>query len=766
MTSSKLASHALVPIFFALLAVGVPVLAQSPGGGVTLNGSLVDAQNGIPVAGAQVRLPNLHRVEVSHEDGTFELQRIPPGTHELIVQRIGYRRITRSVTVAGDTAVTLRIELDPVAVTLTPQIVTGTISERSGEEVLSPTSVVSGRALDRNLSSTIATTLRDQPGVSVTSIGPATGRPVIRGLGGDRILVLEDGQRPGDLSSTSGDHAVAIDPLTASRIEVVRGPMSLLYGSSALGGVVNVVRDEVPTILPEHTGGTFTLQGSTVDDGVSGGGFATSRLGKVAVRVEGSARTNGDMNTPQGELPNTQGRTFSASTGAAYIGDTGYAGLAYRWYNNNYGIPGGFIGAHPGGVNVEMRRHTVRGDAERHFGGAIETIRLSGLHTAYQHKEIEASGSVGTFFDQDLTAADLVARHGAIGPFALGAIGTRLQYRDIMTGGSLRSPSTFDWSAAGFIVEELGTGKLRTQVGARYDWARYSPRELTTIFVGGELVPVRRRTFGSVSGSLGVLYAATEGVRFGASIARAYRTPDFNELYSDGPHLAANSYDVGDPNLRAEAGIGVDAFMRVHRDRFQGEIAAFRNQLNDYIFPSSRGRAELGRQGEPRFQYTNENVLLSGAEGRIEVGLTPSLIFDATTSYVRGRFTSDRAPIPVISNAGADTTFIPASMLPPLIPPLRARTALRFDQPRYFVEAGARLSARQERTGDFEEPTAGYGVVDASVGLRLLSGTTSHSITLRLDNALDKEYRDHLSRTKAVMPEPGRSVGLLYRLSF
>ena len=752
-----------------LLCAALPAWGQGAPGTApgTVAGTIVDARTGAPISGAQVRLQDLHRVELSHDDGSFQFRGVPAGAHSLIVQRIGYRLHTRPIDVSDTASLSVRIVLEPVALTLTPMVVTGSISERSGEEVLSPTSVVSGQELDRNLSSTIAATLRDQPGVTVTSVGPATGRPVIRGLGGDRIVMLEDGQRPGDLSSTSGDHAVAIDPLTASRIEVVRGPMSLLYGSSALGGVVNVIRDEVPTTLLEHPSGAVSIQGSSVDDGISAGAFATTRVGSLALRGEGSARRNGNLQTPAGELVNTSARTYSASAGGAYVADAGYAGLAYRWYSNDYGIPGGFVGAHPGGVDIRMRRHTVRGDAERHLGGApFERIRLSGLYTAYSHQEITGSGSVGTSFDQDLIGGDLVGRHGPIGPLALGAIGARVQYRDITTGGSLKTPSTFDWSAAGFIVEEIGTGDLRAQVGGRYDWSRYEPREQTTIFVGGEFVPVRTRTFGSVSGSVGLLYEVIEGLRVGASLARAYRTPDFNELYSDGPHLAANSYDVGDPDLRAESGLGADLFVRVTRERVQAEIAGFRNQLDNYVFPSSRGRAELGPQGTPRFQYTNEDVVLSGAEGRIELSITNDLIADATASYVRGEFTNDRAPIPVISNGGADTTFIPASLHPPLLPPLRGRAALRYDRARYFAEGSVRISGRQDRTGDFEEPTAGYALADLSIGWRMLVGSSAHALTLRVDNLLDKEYRDHLSRTKAVMPEPGRSIGLLYRLSF
>jgi iron complex outermembrane recepter protein len=361
---------------------------------------------------------------------------------------------------------------------------------------------------------------------------------------------------------------------------------------------------------------------------------------------------------------------------------------------------------------------------------------------------------------------DAIWRHAHAGPLSLGAVGVRGQLRDIHTSGSLRTPSTRDYSLAGFAVEEMRAGPVRLQGGLRYDWARFEPLEPATIFVGGRYVPVRPRTFGSVSGSLGGLLTVSEGVRVGASIARAYRTPDFNELYSDGPHLAANSYDVGDPDLDAEAGFGIDLFVRLQHDRLRGEVALFRNALDNYIFPSSRGRAELGRQAAPRFQYTNEDVLLSGAEGRVEWSVTRFIVIDATASAVYGKFTSERAAIPVISDDGSDTTFVPASVHPPLLPPVRGYLSIRHEHPRYFLEFATRMSAAQHRTGDFESPTAAYAIADCSAGYRFLVRDRLHSFTLRGENLLDANYRDHLSRTKAVMPEPGINVSLVYRLSF
>jgi iron complex outermembrane receptor protein len=212
-----------------------------------------------------------------------------------------------------------------------------------------------------------------------------------------------------------------------------------------------------------------------------------------------------------------------------------------------------------------MRRNTLRAEAERRWsngevprvlGVPLSSARLTAGYTDYGHRELEASGAVGTRFDQQLGQADLLVRHGEVGAVTSGALGARVQARGIVTGGSLRTPSTDDYGAAVFLVEEAALGRVRLQGGLRYDWARYEPRERAFVRVGDDRFPTDPRTFGAFSGSLGALLEAGYGVQVGASLARAYRTPDINELYSDGPHLAAYIYEVGNPRLAARPASG------------------------------------------------------------------------------------------------------------------------------------------------------------------------------------------------------------------
>jgi iron complex outermembrane receptor protein len=340
----------------------------------------------------------------------------------------------------------------------------------------------------------------------------------------------------------------------------------------------------------------------------------------------------------------------------------------------------------------------------------------------------------------------------------------RGQYRDITTGGSLRTPSTRDFTLAGFAISEFGNGATRFQAGVRYDWARYEPQEESFVFVGGQFVPTAPRSFGSFSGSLGVLHEVTSGVRVGASVSRAYRTPDFNELYSNGPHLAANSYDVGDPQIDQETGIGGDLFLRGTGDQVRYDVAIFFMHLDNYIFPSSRGRAELGTQGaRPRFQFTNEDAHFLGAEAQFNVKLAEKWSVDATASYVQAEFASERDPIPVIT--AEDTTFIAASSNPPLIPPLNGRAGLRYQAGRRSAGAEVKWATDATRLGDFETRTRAYAVLNLDGGIQLLIGGRLHSVTARIDNVFDTEYRNHLSRIKDLMAQPGRNFALLYRVT-
>ncbi|HUF28033.1 MAG TPA: TonB-dependent receptor [Gemmatimonadaceae bacterium] len=750
------ASHSAVSAGLALLAATSVTVAQSPDARAVfgpsehvqdtgvVRGVITDAVTGQPLAAAHVRIPELHREELSHEDGDFALFRVPAGRYTLSVQRIGYAMESRSIQVIGGEEVTVRIAMRPTAVQLTRVVVTGTVSARSIEETIQPTNVVSQEELDRKLGTTVGATLRDEPGIAIVSMGPATARPVIRGLGGDRIILLEDGARSGDLSAASADHSVAIDPLTATQVEVVRGPATLLYGSNALGGVVNVIRREIPTSLVDQPHGTVSVQGQSVNSGFSAGGLVNARSDDVALRFEGSVRNAGDMRTPIGRMTNSDLRTYSAGGGFGYVEEWGHFGAAGRYYRSRYGIPPDAAGGHPEGVDIQVERWVGRGEVERHWAeGRLSSAQLDATYTRYHHVELESDGVLGTEFGLLTSQGDALVRHRAVGPFDEGAFGFRAQWRDYAAAGSQGNPPTRDYVLAGFALEELGAGAARIQIGARYDWHYIAPREpgLTPI---GE---VRSRTFGSLSGSIGGLYDFGGGVRMGVSLGRAFRAPDITELFSEGPHLAIYRDERGNPELESEVGLGSDIFLRVSRDRLQAEVAVFRNQIDRFIYARNTGEPSPRDPSIDVYEYTGGDALLTGAEGQIVWNVRGPLVVEATVSQVRGTLRTTGEPLPQM-------------------PPINGRLELRAERPGWFGGVGMRAAARQDRVGEFEDPTDGYQVFDGTAGVRWVARNHFHTLTLRVDNVLDREYREHLSALRAIMPEAGRGVSLLYRLSF
>ncbi|HEV2130740.1 MAG TPA: TonB-dependent receptor plug domain-containing protein, partial [Longimicrobiaceae bacterium] len=496
----------------AVVLTALPARAQQPAAasrGGMVQGVVVDASTQQPLAAAYVRVRELGRNELSHGDGSFHFGRLSPGTYTVVAERLGYAPTERTVRVTGGDTVRVRLEVMPSAISLAGVVVTGTGRERGAQDVYRPTAVLSDAELRRDLGSSVAATLAHQPGISQRYNGPAAAQPVIRGLSGDRVLMLEDGARTGDLASMSADHAVTIEPLTARRIEVVRGPAGLLYGSNALGGVVNVIREEVPRSLPERITGTVSAQGESVNMGATAGASVVVPVGGFALRGELSGRTAGDTRTPLGVLPSTDLQGFNGGVGASRIFDRGFAGASVRHYGLSYGVPGEFRGdtipgAHAGGVQIDLQRTSARVEAGLHSGvRPFSSVEVDFNYARFQQDEIEAGGVIGSQFGQLLGTGNVVGRHlhEENGLRIEGALGFWLFGKDLNTAGAYTgSRPARQYALAGYIYEELGFEPFRLEVGGRYDWTRINPLTTNPILVGNRQIPVGTRDFGSFSG--------------------------------------------------------------------------------------------------------------------------------------------------------------------------------------------------------------------------------------------------------------------------
>ena len=696
------------------------------------------ADSGTPLAGAMVVVVRTGGSAITHGDGAFRIA-VPDGErYRLRIDRLGYAMAT--VEVGQEELAT--VDLEVAAIPLPDVVVTSVLSPRAANETIRPSAVFAQETLQRQPGATVADMVASVPGVDVSSMGPGTSQPVIRGLGGDRIVMLEDGQRVGDVVNSGPDHATALSPSSARRIDVIRGPSAVLYGSNALGGVINVVREEVPRAVPYRATGFTTLQAQTVTRAIGGSSQLTVGLTEhVPLRVEVSRHQGGDLRTPIGTLAGTQTDTWGVAAGTSWVDDWGYAGGAFRFYTNDYGIPGGFLGGHASAVRTEQERAAGRFRSVIRPGRGLEAIEIDAGYTWYRHNEMEAAGILGALYERQIVSGEARARHAGWGPFASGAVGARVSWEDFGFGGSLYTPNSRRRTQAVYALEEFQLDPLSIEAGLRYDRVALEPHREELSDIGH----IRARSFGAVSGSLGALLRVTGQFTVGASVGRAFRTPDVHELYSEGPHLAANSFDVGNPSLETETGLGIDVFGRITRQRLSAEVTWFRNTITGYIFPQATGK--LSRVLLPIYQFVGEDAVLTGFESLLGWSMPAGFKLEAVASYVHGTIRATNEPLP-------------------FMPPLQGRLAIGYSPVDWFVEAEARMAGSQERAGRFEEPTDGYAVLGLSGGVRLTVAGRLHVVTLHVENLGDTEYRRHLSRIKEIMPEAGRGLRATYRVVF
>ena len=732
-----------------------PLPSQAPAAGqpATITGQVRRSGSLKPVEKATILLEGSSLQATTDPDGRFSIAPVPAGAHHLIVAAPGLMPLRVDVTIGAAAPAPLDILLD--AEVHYTEVVSVSPTARDPFESYQATSVLAGQELTKELESTLGATLEKQPGVAERSLGPGPSRPVIRGLDGDRVLILEDGQRVGDLSSQSGDHGVTVNPASASRIEVVRGPATLLYGANAIGGLVNVISDTIPTAPLTGTHGAFVADfGTAARDG---GTAADVRWGngRWAVHAGGSGRRNGDVGTPLGDVENTQSRSGFGNVGAAWTGARGFVGASYGYDDTKYGVP--FI--EEGQVELTPRRHMVSVKAgASNLGGLVEGVRADFASRRYRHEEI-VGGEVGTRFENDTDELNLLLRHRQAGRLT-GTVGGWLLNRDFAAiGDEALSPPVRERGAAAFVYEELTWPHVTFQFGGRVNHASFDPQE-----------GLPSRSFTDVSGSVGLLFrpeAARDKLTVALSLARAARNPALEELYFFGPHPGNFAFEIGNARLGSEKAIGFDLALRWRSARVSGEISYFRNAIADYIFRNPLTEEEFDARfghethageeeeeegghhaGEFGFiEFTAADSVLQGIEAHADVEIGGGLGMEVGLDYVRGELSESNQPLP-------------------RIPPFRGRVGLTWQ--RNAFQAGGEVVAvsRQGRVFGAETPTAGYGNLRLFSSYSFGTGRVVNTVTARLDNATNELYRNHLSLIKDVVPEMGRNFKVVYSVRF
>jgi iron complex outermembrane recepter protein len=729
-------------LFIIIFLIPMIANSQSP---ASLHGHVKDSETGSFIQSAIVKISELNISQVTDKDGSFSFENIESGNYTLEVNSFGYNISRVKIFFDSKVDIDIIILLYPQPFITPTIVVTDRRTLSKLDELLEGTNVLKGRELQQNLGLTLAATLKNETGLSMRSMGPAPSRPVIRGLSGDRVFISEDGIKTSDLSSTSPDHSVTVEPFTVERIEVLRGPKILLRSPNAFGGVVNIIRKEIPENLPLSITGNAGVYGETVNKGYLGSVVLNYPLDPFNFRGEISKRNASDINTPAGKLINTQISTLNYSLGLSFINNFGFGGISYREFNTDYGIPGGFVGAHPGGVDIKILKRHFRGKTEFLFDrGILEKAELNLQRTYYHHREFENENIIGAEFEVVDYSGSFDLHHKKLNIFDEGIAGTSFGYRDFNIGGFVFTSPSKSFNFSGYIFEEIIKEKFNLQFSARINFDDVTPeREKVDSRIGH----IRKRTYNTFSLSLSAIYEVINKFNIGFNVSRSSRVPTIEELYSEGPHLAAYSYEIGNPDLEAERGIGLEAFIYYNKPGMFFMLTGFRNDFSYYIIPRNSGMINF-QTLLPIYIITGVPALMYGVESQLELKLFKNLSFSSSLSYTNGEITgSTKSPLPSI-------------------PPLKFIAELKYNFQNIIFGANTVIAAKQDKVDEFEDPTEGYNIYNAFFQYLFYTKNVAQNISLSFENIFNTEYRNHLSRIKSISPEAGRNLRLTYRVYF
>ena len=767
----------------AVALTGSPVLAQDTG---AIRGTVTMAQTGDPVHGAVILVVGSGTFALTDDEGVFEIGDVPAGSYEVLAQREHLTASRQMVTVVSSAtaAVDFEVGLSPIH-----EDVTVTASASGGEttfEAFNAITTLDSFDIARQPSGSLGEVLKNEPGVAMRSFGPGSSRPVIRGFDGDRVLILEDGIRTGDLSSQSGDHGVTIDPHGAERIEIVRGPATLLYGSNAVGGLVNVItpHESYRESLLDDTRAQFSTDaGSANRQAGTSAGLQHSR-GNMLIWAGGSTRRSGDYDTPEGTVENSGTELTNARAGLGWFGDRFFTSGGVTVEDGRHGVPfaGEFHGHGHGDeddhgdeeeeaeVDLDSRRRVGRFD----FGlrnldnSVVEGVRVVVNVVDWSHDELEIEGgleSIGTRFENRtyILRAEVEQRQTER---LSGKLGVWTQARDFeAVGEEALAPRTDQASFAAFAYEELNIGRIRLQFGGRLEQNHYQTAERTGGHGHGdededdhgdedhhgdeeepefEAPDPRDRQFRGASASVGLHAALGADSAFVANLTQSHRAPALEELYNFGPHVGNLAFEVGNPDLVGETTLGLDLSLRHQTSRLQSEFNVYVYDIDNFIFGDRTDEVE---DNLPVLNFIQGDSRFVGFDAKGSARLGGRAWATLGIGLVDARLTSTNSPLP-------------------RIPPLRGTLSLEIPYGGFTISPELEFAARQGDVFRGETTTSGYSVVNLRASYVWPRQHAAHVLTFSGYNLTNALYRNHTSFIKDLAPEMGRGVMVGYSVRF
>ena len=735
----------------------------------TINGTV--SSGGAGIVGATVRLLELNRVEQTGADGRFSFPNAPKGTYHVFASVIGHASATNTVELTGDEATT-SFDLEVSAIPIEEIVVSASPYPRLADDLYQSAESKSQIDFVNGAGTSFADKISDLPGVTVRSNGSAPNRPVLRGLSDNRVLILENGLRNGDLSTYDPAHATPIEAMGISQIDVVRGPASILYGPSTIGGLVNIITNLVPGVSDRPVSGTVAIEGNSVSDEYSGYFNSVFSGQHQAFRVSAGGLHAQDIKIPSGtytdpgsgtpfqldRLPQTFDHSHEEGLGYAYQGGFGSIGIGGKHYEMNYGIPGvppnpDWATIPPGTSRIAQRRNTFELHGLLTRGGSLaRMLRLDANYNDYNHSEFptaqDASGvsdPQANHFHKREFNGDLRLQHGPAGKLH-GAVGLWTNIEDlVIDGDEPLGPNSLTSGYAAYAFEEYAAApNTSLQAGLRFDYNKIqtNPSGTSTDSVFQTLDTSRQSD--AVTASLGAIQHFNSELSGSVNLARSFRAPTVQELFANGVDAPSGTYSIGSADLAPETGFGVDASLKGRFTSATFEISPFVNIIHDYIYAFLRGDVI---QGFPVRQFAATDARLAGFEVSLTVQPVKTIALYASSDYVNAEDTKLNVPLP-------------------FTPPLRGLLRGTYQDEHKMGMIEWRVAADQTRLGDGDTPTKGYGIVNLGTGLRVSSGALVHNVSVHCDNLFDRVYRDHLSVIKDFLPQPARGFRLNYELQF
>jgi iron complex outermembrane receptor protein len=701
-------------------------MAYAQGGGL-IRGSVILKANNTGLHNASVRIVQLGKVTDTAEDGSYEFRDVPPGTYDVIATMPAMDGAARSVTVQAGATATADFTL-ALASIRSEVTVTAAGREQLTLEAFQAVTSLDALELSQNPATSLGEALNGQPGVAKRSSGPGSARPVVRGFDGDRVLVLQDGAPAGGLGSQSGDHAEPVNTSTLERVEVLKGPATLLYGSNAVGGVVNAISPETSVHEHPHQGlqGFVSGFGGSNNDEV--GGSASFDLGVRDWRIfgNGGAQRTGAYSTREGEVTNTQSRIANGQFGVGRSTPRGFFTVAGGYDDGLYGIAGEE-------ATIDFRRYNARFTGGiKNMDGALSAFRTTVNYTDWLHAEIE-DGEIGTTLKNKQVSYRGVFEQGRSASVWTGSFGFSGVFRDYEAiGEEALTPPSGQQSIAGFILEEIQLERTRFQLGGRLEHVRYSPE-------GGN-----NRKFTGLSGGVGVHMGLWPNAAFVANFTTSYRAPALEELYNNGPHPGNKAFEIGNEDLERERSNGIDLSLRHQQPRMRAEANFFYYDIRNFVFLDPTGAVQDDLNV---FNYAQAHSRFVGMEAAFDVAIHPNLWINLGMDSVNAKIKETDTPLP-------------------RIPPIRSRSGVEFRWEGLSIKPEVEMARAQENLAAFETRTPGYAVFNLKGSYSIVRQHAIHMISANFFNMGDRLYRNHVSFVKDDAPEIGRGVSFGYSVRF